>query len=183
MDYEARIRMLLRQKIGLDESSIGASTVNRSIQRAMKAANCASLEEFWRHLNNTNTAVQALIEYVIVPETWFFRDPIAFSALQTVVVAEWQAETRERPLRVLSMPCATGEEPYSIAISLFEALGRPAGFLVDAVDISRGNLAKAIRAEYGSRAFRGQDLSFRQQYLEKTPGGYRVRKEVRECVN
>src|SRR4051812_22546429 len=161
MYSEAKIRVLLRERIGLDESSIGAATLNRGIARAMKKAGCGSAEDFWRYLNNETAALQALIEEVVVPETWFFRDPAAFSVLQTVVAPQWLRSRQERPLRVLSIPCATGEEPYSIAIGLLEVLGDSVKFAVEAVDMSERAVAKAVAGEYGPRAFRGQDQALR----------------------
>jgi chemotaxis protein methyltransferase WspC len=149
----------------------------------MKVAKCGSAQEFWEYLNRKPAAVQALIEEVVVAETWFFREPAGFAVLQDVVVAQWLRTRQERPIRVLSMPCATGEEPYSIAISLLEVLGDPARFTVDAVDISERAVAKAVKAEYSARAFRGQDLAHRRRYFEESADGYQVIGAVRDCIN
>ena len=70
-----------------------------------------------RILSNADELDQ-LIELVLVPETWFFREPGAFVALTALATAHMRQSGR--PFRVLSIPCATGEEPYSIAISLLE---------------------------------------------------------------
>jgi chemotaxis protein methyltransferase WspC len=74
-------------------------------------------------------------------------------------------------LRILSLPCSTGEEPYSIAMALLDA-GIPGDrFRVDAIDISARALERARAAVYGDNAFRGQPLDFRDRYF--TPSARR----------
>jgi chemotaxis protein methyltransferase WspC len=70
---------------------------------------------------------------------------------------------------VLSIPCACGEEPYSIAITLLELGLSPSNFQIDAVDISARHLALAERGIYRAHSFRGSDLSFRQRYFQPSP--------------
>jgi chemotaxis protein methyltransferase WspC len=71
----------------------------------------------------------------------------------------------EPMLRILSLPCSTGEEPYSIAMALLDA-GIPGDrFRVDAIDISARALERARAAVYGDNAFRGQPLDFRDRYF------------------
>ena len=88
--------------------------------------------------------LQALIEEVAIPESWFFRDSRPFEILATFARSGWVERPDRKPLTVLSVPCAGGEEPYSIAMTLLEA-GLPLErFRVDAVDVSERSLARAI---------------------------------------
>ena len=96
----------------------------------------------------------ALIEQVVVPETWFFRDRGPFDFLRRVAAEQWVGRQSDVRLRVLSLACATGEEPYSIAVTLAEAGLAPARFGVDAVDISVRAIEKARRAVFGPYSFR-----------------------------
>src|SRR5689334_11949461 len=75
----------------------------------------------------------ALVEEIVVPETWFFRDEDVFKALRRFAVSTLR---RERPLRVLSLPCATGEEAYSVSITLLECGYRAERYSVTGVDVS-----------------------------------------------
>jgi chemotaxis protein methyltransferase WspC len=86
-------------------------------------------------------------------------------------------------LRVLSVPCATGEEPYSIAIALLEAGLTSAQFHIDAVDISRQCLLKAQRAIYDNYSFRGNHLSFQQRYFQSINSGYHLHENIKNNVN
>src|SRR6185295_15015300 len=90
---------------------------------------------------------------------------------------------REGPLRLLSLPCSTGEEPYSMVMSLFDA-GIPAdAFRVDAVDISTRVIAQAGRGVYGKNSFRGKELAFRDRHFEPMVHGYRLNEAVRTPVH
>jgi chemotaxis protein methyltransferase WspC len=86
------------------------------------------------------------------------------------------------PLRLLSVPCASGEEPYSLAMALLDAGFPPDRFRIDGVDLSARALARADRAVYGKNSFRGQDLGFRDRYFQFTPEGYLLAPQVRQCV-
>ncbi|WP_445623362.1 Maf family protein [Lactiplantibacillus plantarum] len=89
----------------------------------------------------------------------------------------------ERPLRaphpaarahhlVQSVPCSSGEEPYSIAMALLDAGVPPARFQIDAVDISERMVEFARRACYGRNSFRGDNLSYRDRYFTETADGH-----------
>jgi chemotaxis protein methyltransferase WspC len=120
---------------------------------------------------------------VVVPETWFFRDPEAFTMLARVSHEAWLRDPSSRVLRLLSLPSSTGEEPYSMAMALVDA-GVPADrFRIDAVDISRRVLTYADRGVYGKNSFRGQDLSFRDRHFDAMPDGYRLKSAVRRQVH
>jgi chemotaxis protein methyltransferase WspC len=86
------------------------------------------------------------------------------------------------PLRVLSLPCAAGEEPYSIAMALRD-LGLPVRrFCIDAVDISAHRLEIARRGVYSANAFRGSDLSYRARYFHEHPRGFELDSAIRSTV-
>jgi len=127
--------------------------------------------------------MQQLIEAVIVPETWFFRYPESQVAMATLARERLFAPGCEgRVLRVLSVPCSSGEEPYSIAMALLDA-GVPAHrFQVDAVDISVRMVEFAQRAVYGRNSFRGGDLAFRDRHFSEVPEGHQLAARVRGQV-
>src|SRR5205085_2278121 len=111
----------------------------------------------------------ALIEEVVVSETWFMRDGEPFAALAKAA----RAHAGSEPFRVLCVPCATGEEAFSIAITLQQAELR-GGFSVDAVDISERALARAQAGVFGERSFRGADVELRRRWFTRTDGGYAI---------
>ncbi|MDZ8053051.1 MAG: CheR family methyltransferase [Aulosira sp. ZfuVER01] len=174
---------LLRRKIGLDANSIGSGAIANVITQRMAACKITDISGYWEYLQASPQEWEALIDSVIVPETWFFREPESFALLKHYIVSQWLLTKPQRALRVLSVPCATGEEPYSIAIALLEAGLTTTQVHIDAVDISKRCLLKAQQAIYNQYSFRGNSLSFRGLYFQPTESGYRLADRVRSMVN
>ena len=173
---------LLKASMGLSVASIGPTAIARAVQERLSACELGDLPAYLERLRASGTELQALIEAVVVPETWFFRDRPAFTALARLVHKEWLPAHPDGVLSVLSLPCSTGEEPYSIAMALLDASVPANRFCIDAVDISARNLAQAARAVYGNNSFRGNALGFRDRPFDGTAGGYRLRDPVRQQV-
>ncbi|MDM9384293.1 CheR family methyltransferase [Chlorogloeopsis sp. ULAP01] len=81
------------------------------------------------------------------------------------------------------MPCSTGEEPYSIAMSLLEVGLSSTKVHIDAVDISKHCLRIAQRGMYNKNSFRGSNLYFQERYFQPTQTGYQLCEQVRNMVN
>jgi chemotaxis protein methyltransferase WspC len=173
---------MLRERIGLDAASIGSSLIERSVRLRMKSLGLKHTDAYVRRLREVEEEWRQLIESVVVSETWFFRDPHAFAALVQLVMTEWLPRHPLQTLRILSAPCSSGEEPYSLAMTLLDAGILPERFAIIGVDISERALAGAATAVYGRNAFRGKDLSFRDRYFRQTKEGYVLSPRVRECV-
>ena len=173
------IEALLKRSLGLDAASIGVRSLERAVRQRAAASGAADLPSYWQQLQHSTEELQELTESVVVPETWFYRDPAAFEAVSQFL----REQPRGAPMRLLSLPCATGEEPYSLAMTLLGAGWQPSQFRIDAVDISRRALAAAQRGEYGRNAFRSADLGYRERYFEPLgEGRYRVGEAVRSAV-
>lgn len=175
------IERLLREEIGLDAAAIGSSVLDRLVRQRLKSLGLNRLPEFLRLLKNSPAELEALIESVVVKETWFFRDREPFHAFARIVRA-WLAQHPTGTLRALSLPCATGEEPYSMVMALLDAQVPPNRFEIDAADISLDALTRAREAVYRKNSFRGDDLGFRSRYFQSTPAGYALHPQVRERV-
>jgi len=182
MSDDARFFGFLKNRIGLDVASVGEAIIERAVRQRCSQANAADHDAYWLLLLGSAEEQQALIEAVIVPETWFFRYPESFVTLGKLAVARLAQLNGARPLRILSLPCSTGEEPYSIVMALFDAGLQAQQFKVEAVDISPLSLQRARRAVYGKNSFRGEDQGFRQRYFTQVDEGYRVEDRVRERV-
>ncbi len=121
MTLLADFEVLLRQTMGLDAASVGSTTIERAVQQPMAALGLASTDDYLDKLRRSAEELQELVETVVIPETWFFRDPEAFSAMAHLVVEERLQVRPSDIVRVLSIPCSTGEEPYSIVMALLDA--------------------------------------------------------------
>jgi len=182
MSGEQRFFDFLKERIGLDVASVGAAIIERAVRQRTTLSQAAHADEYWQLLQGSRDEQQALIEAVIVPETWFFRYPESFATLGKLARARLKELNNMRALRILSLPCSTGEEPYSIAMALLDAGLQPHQFKVDGMDISPLSVEKARRAVYGKNSFRGQDLEYRERHFFAEQDGHRVNEYVREQV-
>jgi len=178
----ARFVGLLHRTIGLDAASIGASAIERAVRERFAAWRDhgqagATLDDYWHAVNAEAQRLQDLIEAVVVPETWFFRDAEAFAALARLAKVKL-LDRPGKPVRVLSVPCSSGEEPYSAAMAMIDAGIAPERFSIDALDVSETALARARHAHYGRNAFRGHALAFRDRHFERAADGWRLGPEV-----
>ncbi|VAX12824.1 Chemotaxis protein methyltransferase CheR [hydrothermal vent metagenome] len=178
-----RIETILKETMGLHSASIGSSAISSAVQRRISARADSCADAYFAQLLVSERELEALIEAVVIPETWFFRERKAFDALQHFVCKEWLPNHTVEVLRVLSLPCSTGEEPYSIAMTLMDAGLPVARFHIDALDISVQALARARRAVYGDNAFRDNDIAFRERFFQRKDVGYELDKTIRQNVN
>jgi chemotaxis protein methyltransferase WspC len=178
----AHFEILLKQVAGLEAAAVGSSAIERAVQERLAACGLENLEAYWKRVNSSETELQELIEAVVVPETWFFRDPESFKSLTRFALEEWLPGRKEGTLRLLSLPCSTGEEAYSMAIALLDA-GFPGNrFHIDAIDISARVLAAGQRAAYGRNSFRGRDLGFRDVHFQASGRTHHLSEVVRRQV-
>lgn len=175
---------LLADRIGLDPASVGENLIRTGIRNRMKQLGLARLADYERILRGPTDEVQALIEEVVIPESWFFRDERPFAAFREIARAGWLVHPERSPLTVLCLPCAGGEEPYSVVMTLLD-LGLPAErFEVVAVDVSERSIVRAARGIYGASSFRGVSETNRARYFDpaEPAGRYRIKAEVRARV-
>jgi chemotaxis protein methyltransferase WspC len=175
---------LLRQKIGLNPESIGTASVERAVREHIEMSGAASVEDYVKNVNSSATELGGLVESVLIRETSFFRNRTPFIALQSYLKHFVLNKKRGRPLRVLCLPCSTGEEAYSIAMVLFDMKLSADQFYISAGDISEQVLKTAEAGRYGAYSFRGTDLAFRKKYFAEQPDGTSIlNKEVRDAVH
>ncbi|SDY56197.1 chemotaxis protein methyltransferase WspC [Lysobacter sp. yr284] len=178
----AAFKRWLKTTMGLDAEAVGPGVIERAIAGRMRAVAAADADAYWRRLQAQPLEQQELIEAVVVPETWFFRGVEAFDALARAF-APRLGEPGAAPVRLLSLPCSTGEEPYTLAMALLDAGWPPQRLRIDAYDISERALAKAGHAVYGANSFRGGDLRYRERHFRALGHGrWQLSDAVRGCV-
>jgi chemotaxis protein methyltransferase WspC len=156
---------LLAEKLGLDAESMGPSFLISIARRSLHQSGYADLPAFVRAAATDGEIWETLVENVVVPETWFFRDEAPFEYIAEVA----QQILRVRgagPIRFMSCPCSSGEEAYSIAIALMDAGLSPSTFTIDAADVSPNSIKMAQSAIYRTRSFRGNHRIDRAHYFQ-----------------
>lgn len=148
---------LLRRATGL---TVSKSMTERAVRQRMERTGQDDSEGYLANI--TPEEMTQLVELVVVPESWLFRDPQAFYATVDLVRERW---SRRRITRIASIPCAGGEEPYSMAMALRDANLPKQAFSIDAYDLSPACIERAQAGVYGRNAFRAQDVAFRERYF------------------
>jgi len=178
------IKELLLKKIGLDTETIGSSSLQHALDTRLAVVQRDNLADYFRLLSTQRRELDALIEEIVVPETWFFRNSAPFSAcVEQVKQIQRQSLGRTEPVRILSVPCSTGEEPYSIAIALAQASVNMAKVEISALDISRTALNTAQVASYHRNAFREMPEGLREKYFRQQQDRYVLDPEIRQFVH
>jgi chemotaxis protein methyltransferase WspC len=175
------VQHLLTQTIGLNPRTVSARSVDRAIRARMAANDDKTETTYVARLAGDRNEIDALIEEVVIPETWFFRDTEPFVFLSRFIRQEW-APRGNRPLKALSIPCSTGEEPYSIVMTCLDAGLAPHEFRVDAVDISRASIKKAGNGVYGRSSFRENDRGERRRYFQQDGSSWVLNDSIRKYV-
>ena len=102
---------LLRTSMGLNAASIGPAAIARAVHERQAICRLADTHAYLTRVLASPAELQSLIEAVVVPETWFFRDGQAFVAMARMAREEWLTTHAAGVMTLLSLPCSTGEEP------------------------------------------------------------------------
>ena len=179
------IDTLLRDTLGLATGSVGPRVIEAAVSARMAATGCATADGYLLRLRIDPVERGHLTEAIVVPETWFFRYPESFAQLVALAQARRAKLTAAAPFRVLCVPCSTGEEPYSVALTLDRA-GFTGLFRVEAVDVSLKAVAATRAAIYRASAFRETGPVPGREVFTPVPGTadrYAVPDLVKRAVN
>jgi two-component system, chemotaxis family, CheB/CheR fusion protein len=183
-----QVLTLLKSKFKVDLSSYKLTTIRRRVQRCMALSHFDALYPYLEYLRANPDALDDLHGELFIHVTQFFRDPAAFQALREVVFpALVKGRADGEAIRIWVPGCSTGEEAYSIAMSLSEFLeeeGRRAPVQIFATDISEGAVQRARRGVYDAAVAAHLGEGRLDRFFERArEGGYKVRKELRDlCV-
>lgn len=172
----------MKDLLGIDPGALSPQTIHRAVQIRQQALRLTDLGDYLRAVEFQPEELQNLVDEVVVPETWFFRESEAIEAMVRIVRQRRRTATLGMGLRILSVPCAGGEEPYSLAMALLDAGFAPGELSILAADISRRSLRNAQRGCFSHHSFRGLNLRFRERHFTPVEGGYQLAGRVMSCV-
>ncbi len=173
----AALLELIHARIGLDPATLGERVIDDACSEARRALAVNDDVGLYRRVLHDNEAFASVTESFVVPESWFFRAKEQFEDL----VRFARTQSTHRPLRVLSLPSASGEEAYSAVISLLEAGFNATEIDVLGIDVSRQAVERAGAGVYRRNALRGQSLPGRW-IEERADGLFEVDPVVRRCA-
>ena len=185
-EYAALVRRI-RERSGIDFSTYKTATIVRRLRGRMVATGHSSIADYALQLENDPTEYARLISSLLIKVTEFFRDRKVFDHIrdQTIPALIDDARQNGRELRVWSAGCSTGEEAYSLAITVMEALADaplPVDVRVFATDVNPTAIAFARRGVYPPAALQKVPARIRDRYFVKSDGGYEVAKSLRSMM-
>ena len=182
-----KLFLILRNAVGVDFREYKAPTFERRLARRMAVRKVESLVDYVALLDTDPEEVRHLYDDILIHVTSFFRDPEVFESLATRVLPEiLKNKTGNTPVRVWVAGCSTGEEVYSLAISLLEARARAdssSPIQIFGSDIGEKVIEQARHGVYAESRMADVDPERRRTYFTKVDNGYRINKAVRDlCV-
>ena len=183
--FEALLHYM-RDSRGFDFTGYKRTSLMRRVQHRMRQAGFDSYEEYLDHLQASSDEFNALFNTILINVTAFFRDPEAWEYLRDEVVPAMLAERGPNdPIRVWSAGCASGQEAYTLAMVLADALGLDAfrqRVKIYATDVDEDALAEARTASYDQKAVESVPTESLSTYFDQTNGRYVFRKDLRRAV-
>jgi chemotaxis protein methyltransferase CheR len=182
-----RFRDFFYQKTGVQFSEAKRYFVDKRIAERARVNGCDNFRQYFTLVRGAAAELQQLINLLTVNETYFFRENYQLEALVRSVLP--QIASRKRPgdtIRIWSLPCSTGEEPYSIAISVLDSWPQSDAYQIEilASDLDTRVLADAKAGIYGERSLQHVDAAVRGRYFTRRPGNeHQIISELRESID
>ncbi len=183
----SEIRMLIEERTGICFDESRARFFSTRVREHLRARKFAHGTDLLRAMRNTNVEYESLLERLLTQETSFFRYPAVYDTLEKRVLPELHVKKfwkNPRTLRVWSAGCSTGEEPYSIAITIADALSFADAWNVEilATDVGRQALKRAERAIYSGRSLASVTQAQLAAHFTPVAGGHQVRPRLKKMV-
>jgi chemotaxis protein methyltransferase CheR len=187
-DY-SRFCDYIYQKTGIHFQEKKAYFVKRRLNERIEATGSATFRDYFSLLRGDalKLELQQLVNVLTVNETYFLREDYQFDALVSGILPELAAERgKGSTLRLWSMPCSTGEEPYSIAMQILERWPQSDEYSIEiaGTDIDSRVLAAAVAGRYGDRAMMRLPAEWKRKYFRRLDSDdYQICDELRESIS
>jgi chemotaxis protein methyltransferase CheR len=181
-----RFRLIVERRFGLQHDDSKLEQLADVVRSRLAATRSPSLPSYLELLQSRGSdELRVLAEQLTVNETFFFRNNDNFRALAELVIPERIAErSPDKRLRILSAGCASGEEPYSLAIVLRESIPDFASWTFDiiAVDLNAAVLARAAQARFSRWSLRATPNEVQERYFQPHGTDFLLAREIRNMV-
>jgi chemotaxis protein methyltransferase CheR len=184
----SEIRMLIEERTGIRFDESRERFFSTRVREHLHAKSFHHGSELVRTIRKSNVEYEGLLERLLTQETSFFRYPAVFDAFEKRVLPELHAKKfwkNPRTLRVWSAGCSTGEEPYSIAITILDTLSLADAWNVEilATDVGRHALKHAERGVYAGRSISSVKPAQLAAHFTAAKDGHQVKPRVRKLVS
>ena len=185
-EHFEQILRYLEQTRGFDFTAYKRTTLMRRVMKRMQMINVAGFDEYLDYLQVHQEEFAALFNTILINVTSFFRDPEVWATLRDEIVPVLLAARKdEGPVRVWSAGCASGQEPYSLAMLFAEAVGAEAlreRVKIYATDADEDALTEARTATYSPRHVSDVPEGLLAKYFDSVNGNFVVNRDLRRAV-
>jgi chemotaxis protein methyltransferase CheR len=183
----SEIRMLIEERTGICFDESRERFFSTRVREHLRTKGFGRGIDLLRAMRQTNVEYEALLERLLTQETSFFRYPGVYEAFEKRVLPELHVKkfwANPRTLRIWSAGCSTGEEPYSIAITIADSLSFADAWNVEilATDVGRHALKQAERGVYAGRSVAGVTDPQLAAHFAQVTGGYQVKARLRKMI-
>ncbi|MEN6586911.1 MAG: CheR family methyltransferase [Sulfuricella sp.] len=181
----AHFKDFIKQRCGLILEGNGEEKLAMVLRQRITVTASGNSADYYSRLQASSDEFQDLVNLLTINETYFFREPEQLRLLAERLVPRLLMQRQDGlPLRILSAGCSSGEEPYSIVMTLREKYGDGVASLFSFVggDIDTQALAKAHSGRYSEFSFRGVGADVKARYFDYDGWGYRLKEEIRSQV-
>ncbi len=184
----SEIRMLIEERTGICFDESRERFFSTRVREHLRAKGMQRGTDLLRAMRKSNVEYEALLERLLTQETSFFRYPGVYEAFEKRVLPELHVKKfwkNPRTLRIWSAGCSTGEEPYSIAISIADSLSFADSWNVEilATDVGRQALKHAERAIYSGRSIASVSEKQLANHFSLANAGHQVKVRLRKMVS
>jgi chemotaxis protein methyltransferase CheR len=177
----AAIATMLHEQAGLVFPANRRDSAEAGMRRTMAASCISDPRDLLRAISADSETRAALITELTIGETFFFREPGQFEFVRNTVLPALRTGIAHRRLRIWSAGCATGEEPYTIAMLLKE-VGWPTPSFILGTDLAAARLAAARRARYTAWSMRGVAEDVIARNFQRQGKQFLLREDIRRAV-
>jgi chemotaxis protein methyltransferase CheR len=183
----SEIRMLIEERTGICFDDSRARFFSARVKDHLRAKGLERGTDLLRAMRKSNVEYESLLEGLLTQETSFFRYPSVYEAFEKRVLPELHVKKfwkNPRTLRIWSAGCSTGEEPYSIAITISDSLTFSDSWNVEilATDVGRHALKNAERGVYSGRSLGSVSEQQLATHFTKSNGAHQVKPRLRKLV-
>jgi two-component system, chemotaxis family, CheB/CheR fusion protein len=175
------------RQASIDFRPYKSSTILRRVGRRMTVTHNRTIREYAHYLAIHPEEVGELVKSFLINVTQFFRDPDAFAYIKSEILPKLIAQARERDkvLRFWTAGCASGEEPYSLAMLIADLLGPELhewSIKIFATDLYESAIEFARRGLYSETMLKEVPAEYQERFFERVDHGYRISKMLRQTV-
>jgi two-component system, chemotaxis family, CheB/CheR fusion protein len=184
-DVMTRIFSVLRDQFKVDFTQYRATTISRRIQRRMSINRLDQIHDYLTYLQTYPSEAATLFRELLIGVTRFFRDPAVFDALSQTWLPELLRRNRNQELRFWVAGCSTGEEAYTLAMLIKEAMLQAnvsRDVKIFSTDIDRDAILFAANGKYPESIVADVPPDLLSRHFHKSRESYQVARNIREMV-